>query len=82
MAKAYTTTGNLSNGRVVRLDEPVPLPDARVRIMIEPFVAAPTGAYAQVIGELRQRQAARGHLPPTRDEVDAYVRAERDSWGE
>jgi hypothetical protein len=34
----------------------------------------------EVIAEIRQRQKARGHIPATREEIDAYLQAERDSW--
>jgi hypothetical protein len=39
-----------------------------------------TGDLSQFERELRARQAARGHTPPTKEEVDAYLNAERDSW--
>jgi hypothetical protein len=29
---------------------------------------------------LRERQQVRGHVPPTKEEIDAYLKAERDSW--
>jgi hypothetical protein len=31
---------------------------------------------------LDERQKARAHVPRTREEVDASVRSERESWGE
>ena len=82
MAKnAITVTGTLSDNHTIRLDEPVPLPPARVRVTLEPLRAESPRSYIEVMSEIRQRQRARGHRPPLRDEVDAHVLAERDSWG-
>jgi hypothetical protein len=82
MGKLYVVTGRRSNGRVVELDEPVPLADAKVRVRIEPLLTPSARSYAEVMGDLRRRQSERGHVAPTRDEVDGYLRAERESWGE
>ena len=38
--------------------------------------------YRDVLATIRARQQARAHQPPSRDEVDAAVRAERESWDE
>jgi len=35
----------------------------------------------EVMETIRERQRLRGHQPPTKEEVDAYLQAERDSWG-
>ena len=80
MPKLYTTTGTLTNGRNVQLDEAVPLDDAKVRVTIERLATEPSRSYARVMAGLRRRQSKRGHVPPTRDEVDEHLRAERESW--
>ena len=64
---------------------------ARAR-MPRSLVLAPTRELAaQVVGVLRAQpqaphvraqQQARGHQAPTREAVDAALRAERESWGE
>lgn len=41
----------------------------------------PRLSYQQVISNIRNRQRARGHNPRTPEQVDAYLREERDSWG-
>lgn len=38
-------------------------------------------AHDQVLAEIWEAQRSRGHVPPTRQEVDEYLRAERESWG-
>lgn len=40
----------------------------------------PHSPYDEVMAGIRERQRARGHVPPTKDEVDAYIREERASW--
>lgn len=42
--------------------------------------AEPQKPYQKVLAAIRQRQLARGHNPPTRGEVDAYLKSERASW--
>lgn len=37
--------------------------------------------YLEVMEDIRRRQQARGHRPPTKEEVDTYLQAERESWG-
>jgi hypothetical protein len=34
----------------------------------------------EVLAEIRAAQKARGHVPPTREEVDRYLAEERASW--
>jgi hypothetical protein len=78
---AYVVTGTLTDGRTVTLDEGLPLGPARVRVAVEPLPARDPGSqrpYREVVAEIRRRQRQRGHRPPTREAVDAHLRAERD----
>jgi hypothetical protein len=80
MSGIYELTGELTDSRHVTLDEPVPLAPGKVRVIVE---QVPTGVKPDLAAferTLRERQAARGHVPPTKEEVDAYLNAERDSW--
>jgi hypothetical protein len=79
MGSRYIATGNLRDGRVVELDEPLPLANARVRISVEPLPPREVRPLSEVIAEIRAQQAARGFVPPTREEVDRYLEAERES---
>jgi hypothetical protein len=76
---AYIVTGTLIDGNTVKLDETLPLPPNRVRLVVEPL-APPVDSYQEVMAAIRERQRQRGHRPPTRAEVDAYLEAERESW--
>jgi hypothetical protein len=80
MVAPYVVTGTLSNGRLVELDEPVPLGDAKVRVSIEPIAATGKRPVREVIAEIRKEQRESGHVPPTREEVDRYLAEERATW--
>lgn len=79
MSKTYVVTGTLTDGRRLKLDEELPLAETKVKVTIEAIATKQKRAFDEVMAEIRDRQKARGHIPPTRGEVDAYIRAERDS---
>ncbi len=37
-------------------------------------------SYRELMADIRARQQVRGHKPPTREEVDAALHSERESW--
>ena len=80
MQNAYIVTGTLTSERTVTLDEALPLGSTKVRLVVELLSAAAPLPYQEIMAAIRERQAARGHQPPTTEEVDAYLQAERDSW--
>ena len=82
MHRAYIVTGTLTDAKTVMLDEALPLTSTKVRLVVEPLLSASARRFQEVITEIRERQRIRGHQPRTREEVDAYLQAERDSWGE
>jgi hypothetical protein len=64
----------------VALDEALPLSPTKVRLVVEPLAPAARRPYHEVMAAIRERQRRRGHQPPSREEVDALLQAERDSW--
>ncbi len=80
MRKAYIVMGTLIDKYTVMLDEALPLNLDKVRLVVESISAASQQPYQEVIAAIRARQQARGHQPPTRQEIDTYLNAERDSW--
>lgn len=80
METAYIVTGTLTDEHTVKLDEPLPLAQGKVRLKVEPLAPAPKRPHDEVIAEIWARQNARRHQPRTREEIDAYIQAERDSW--
>jgi len=80
MSQAYQITGELTDSRHVTLDEPLPLAAGKVRVTVERLPSGPKPDLAVFERSLRERQQARGHVPPTKEEIDAYLKAERESW--
>ena len=79
MQTAYIITGTLNDAQTVTLDEAPPLKPMKVRLSIEPLAPDALRPHDEVIAEIWASQQARGHVPPTREEV-AYLQAERDTW--
>jgi hypothetical protein len=75
MAKPYILTGTLKDERTIILDEASPLKSGRVLVTLEPLRPEPPKPYQEVMAAIRQRQRARGHQPPTREEIDAYLKS-------
>lgn len=82
MAKPYVLTGTLRDELTVDLDEALPLKSGRVRLILESVGPEPQKSYLEVLADIRRRQRARGHQPRTREEVDACLASERESWGQ
>ena len=82
MTNAYVVTGRLTSPTTVQLDEPLPLTGGAVRVVVEvpELAAAPKQTLQEYLAALQVRQAARGHVPRSREEIDADLRAERESW--
>lgn len=77
---AYVVTGTLVDGQTVTLDEWLPLHTTKVLLRVEALPPQPTRSRREVLAEIRRRQAARGHRPALREEVDRYIAGERDGW--
>ena len=82
MQNAYIVTGTLTNEHTVTLDEAVPLPTTKVRLVIEPLASTSQRPYQEIVAAIRKRQEVRGYRPPTTEEIDTYLQTERDSWEE
>jgi len=82
MPKPYVLTGVLRDDQTVTLDEALPLKPGRVRLTLEPLRPEPRKPYREILADIRRRQRARGHQPRTREEIDAFLQAERESWGQ
>lgn len=80
MSQSYTVTGTMTDQHTVALDELLPITDGKVRVTIEILDEQPRRSLSEVLDEIHQRQEARGHRPPTPQEVDEYLRQERNSW--
>ena len=82
MLEHYTVTGALSNERTIILDQPIPLPASNVRVTV--VILTETQAQSSFLVKLEaihQALRAGGYQPRTKEQVDAQIQAERDSWG-
>lgn len=83
MTNAYVTTGTMTDGRTLTLDQSLPVTNGPVRVVVEPLPKPVVRrSLEQFVEELRARQAARGYVPMSAEEVDAHIKAERASWGD
>ncbi len=80
MGNTYTVTGTLTDDHTVTLDEALPLQPTKVRLVVEPIAPTSNRPYQDVVAEIRKRQQARGHQPLSREEIDTYLRNERNAW--
>ena len=82
MVQAYVVTGTVTDGVTVRLDEALPITEGKVRVVVELIPAPAPQTISDALAIIRVRQRERGHVPASREEIDAYLRAERESWDE
>ncbi len=87
MTHAYVLNGTLTDAQTVRLSEPLPVQAGdEVRLTVEVVrTARPHGNAADVLAvlaKIREEQHQSGHVPMTKEEIDAYIKGERDSWGD
>jgi hypothetical protein len=77
MQPALVVTASVIDDRTLKLDEPLPLTTGKVRITVE---VLPPPSRDELLDKIHQGQRDRGFVPPTREQVDAYLDAERKSW--
>ena len=84
MTNAYIVTGTLTDGTTVKLDEPLPVAGGKVRVTLEVVASpsAPKQAWRETMERIWAGQKAHGHVPMSVEEVEAYIKGERDSWGD
>jgi hypothetical protein len=80
MHQAYVVTGSLRDGSTVALDERLPQDSGKVRVTVELLPAEAKTDLASFLAQLWEQQRQREHAPPSKEEVDAYLQAERASW--
>ena len=80
MADTYTATGTLVDGRTVTLNQEIPIPKGKVRVVVKSLEEVSKRPVHDVLSDIHKKQNARGHIPPVREQVDTYLQAERDSW--
>jgi hypothetical protein len=81
MADTVVVTGTLTDSHTIRLDRGIAAPMGPVRVTIE-TIETPVKRQSlwEFLDELRKNQAARGHVPRSKEEIDKALREDRDSW--
>jgi hypothetical protein len=80
---AQVVTGTLTDGTTIVLDEALAAKPGRVRLTVEPLERSePRPALADFLQDVATRQAARGHVPRTREEIDRALAENRGTWGD
>jgi hypothetical protein len=80
MKEGYVVTGTLTDRHTGRLDEDLPSSLNRVRLTVEAVDLPAKSSPMEVLDRIHARMRSRGYTPPTREEVDEYLRKERESW--
>ena len=80
MRTAFSVTGTLEEGQIVRLDEALPIAVGKVRLIIEAVETIQATSGEEFEAMLRERQWARGHQPRSKADIDKQLNAERASW--
>ncbi len=82
MNDTYTATGTLIDGRTVTLNRDIPIPKGKVHVVVKSLEKVSKRPVRDVLSDIHKKQNARGHTPPVREQVDTYLKAERDSWND
>jgi hypothetical protein len=80
MQQAYLVTGSLTDSRTIQLDDPIPVSSGKIRVIVEVADIARKMSHEEFLTWLQNRQETRGHVPCTREDVEACLRTERESW--
>jgi hypothetical protein len=79
MSTQLVMQGTVKPDGRLELDERVPMPAGRVLVTVEPVVQPPANdPFWMRMHAIWQAQNARGHMPRTREQIDAEVNALRD----
>lgn len=83
MAFQLTMQGTIRDDGTLELDTKVPMPAGRVLVTVQPVVQPPPDdPFWQALERIWADQKARGHVPRTKEQIDADIRELRDEWEE
>lgn len=81
MPKVYEAVGTIEDGNTIVLETPLPVRGrVKVQVQIESATEIASQDLWSFLDEIHARQKARGHVPPTAEEVEAYLRELRSEW--
>jgi hypothetical protein len=76
-ANAIEVQGTLREDGTLELDDKPDLPPGRVKVTVEPVLDITQTDVWQVLERIWAGQRARGHVPRTREQIDADLEAAR-----
>ena len=83
MSVQITLQGTVQADGTLKLDDPVAMPEGRVLVTVRPIVEpAPNDPFWQRMEQIWAGQRARGHVPRTKEEIDAEIESMRDEMEE
>lgn len=80
MSQVYQISGELIDNQTLKLDESLPAAAGKVRVTVELLPGETQPDLKKFMEGMWERQRRRDHVPRTKEEIDAYLSAERDSW--
>ena len=85
--KPMTTTGTLVDPQTIRFDAPLPANGEAVRVTVTVTVGVRPQPLdgpelLKLMEKIWEEQRQRGYVPMTKEQIDAYLREERESWGD
>jgi hypothetical protein len=81
MIRAYVVTGQINQGRTIELDEGLPGIVGKVRLTVEPLQIPERGiGWVKSLDHIHLQLESSGHVPSTREEIEDYIRTERQTW--
>jgi hypothetical protein len=85
MERVYVVTGTVENDQLIHLDKPLPITSKRVSVIVKPAESAKDCNGETLFAWLEQvhiRRNEMGVKSLTKQEIDDWIRQERESWGD
>ena len=80
MSNTIVTTGAVTGERTLTLDQPLPNSSGRVKVTVEFLEVDERPPILKVLDEIHEAQRRRGHVPRTKEQIDADLAEERAGW--
>jgi len=84
MEQTYVASGTVENGRLIHLDEPLPISDERVSVVVRLAVHKDRNGKTlfEWLDKIHAHRKKLGIKSLTKEEVDTWIQEERGSWGD
>ena len=84
MENAYIITGTVENGQLIHLDESLPISTKRVSVIVKPVSREGRNGKTLFawLNQIHERRTKLGITSLSKEEIDSWIKEQRDSWGE